>query len=434
MSFKSPDSVSSGSLNQPIGVATARWFEMLAEDADIPINPQSPLHLRSNENPHYLPEFDNESQHLPNTLVFHGSSRYTPVNALTTPERLQITQASPSQLDPWRSTNPLKLERREVDLLVHFTLHISQWIDHFDPYKHFSCLVPRLALHNVGLMNAILALSARNHAVSFISSTDQVAQAKDEALKYYHESLHYLRIAMQYTSYQTSQELLATTLIISAFEMLDGSPQDWQRHLQGVFWIQRSQIIHGDSSGLQGAVWWAWLAQDIWAAYRSKRKVFTFWKPTKRFRELNPTQLATRAIFLLGQVINFVCGGEECNNDIAAAITTKLAQTKALEKMLDEWESLLTIEFTPLPSYDNESSPVFAMIMIHPPIFASAMQLYHTCRLLICLHRPSLGGLQEREKRQTQFSEHISIICGIAMSLTDYGSSVISSICLFIGT
>lgn len=326
----------------------------------------------------------------------------------------------------------MKLSQGEQSLLADFAIHISQWIDLFDPQKHFAALVPRLALYNVGLMNAILALSARYNAVSMLRDIDDRANDRDEALKYYHESLHYVRIAMQDTSYHTSLELLATTLIISAFEMLDGSPQDWQRHLQGVFWIQRSQIIHGDSGGLRGAVWWSWLCQDIWAAYRSKRRVFTFWQPTKKFRELDPTQLAARAVFLLGRVINY-CVKEDPNAELTTAIATKLEQARLLSLMLDEWESCLTPEFMPLPCYDTRPDSVFKPVWIHPPIFASAIQLYHVSRLLICLHRPSLGGFHEHEKRQLALNEHIDMICGIALKRSDYGSSIASSMSLYIG-
>jgi hypothetical protein len=59
------------------------------------------------------------------------------------------------------------------------------------------------------------------------------------AVQYYYETLHYLNRAMQHPSYARSHEVIATSLLISTYEMIDGSNQDWERHLKGVFWIQR---------------------------------------------------------------------------------------------------------------------------------------------------------------------------------------------------
>lgn len=62
---------------------------------------------------------------------------------------------------------------------------------------------------------------------------------------------------MRYTTYKNSLELLATVLVVSTYEMIDGAGQgNWERHLKGVFWIQRSRDINGESGGLQQAVWW----------------------------------------------------------------------------------------------------------------------------------------------------------------------------------
>src|SRR3981189_3613515 len=143
-------------------------------------------------------------------------------------------------------------------------------------------------------MKAILALSTRHLSLTQGIPGGEMHERND-ALQYYNETLHYLSKAMQYDTYKTSLELLATALIISAYEMLDGSGRDWERHLQGVFGIQRSQVIHGDTGGLRAAVWWAWLQQDVWAAFRDKRKAFTFWRPVRKFSDLNSWELAARS-------------------------------------------------------------------------------------------------------------------------------------------
>lgn len=58
----------------------------------------------------------------------------------------------------WQAAEPIQLKDHEFDIFQRFVTGISLWIDLFDPLKHFSTLIPHLALHNEGLMKALLAL------------------------------------------------------------------------------------------------------------------------------------------------------------------------------------------------------------------------------------------------------------------------------------
>jgi hypothetical protein len=62
------------------------------------------------------------------------------------------------------------------------------------------------------------------------------------------------------------------------------------------------------------------------------------------------------------------------------------------------------------------------------------MQLHYSARILLLLHRPSLGGLDGFIEQQAALAKYADIICGIATTLTDDASRIMSSQCLFIGT
>ena len=229
--------------------------------------------------------------------------------------------------------------------------------------------------------------------------------------------------------------------------MLDGSRRDWERHLKGVFWIQRSQVIHGDSQGLKQAVWWAWLCQDIWAAFRERRKAFTFWKPARTFKELNSHELAARSVYVMAQIVNY-CSEEEIESG-KRNIQTRMDKADNLNKTLDEWKAALTMEFTPLPLPANDEKYGFKPLWIHPPSFGThvflvslyytlisftgiAIQVHYAARILLLLHRPSLGGIGDFIEQQATLVRFVNIICGIAVTLTDDASGVMCSQCLFI--
>jgi hypothetical protein len=155
----------------------------------------------------------------------------------------------------------------EVQLLHHYVVHLSGWIDATDPDRQFAVVVPDLALRNQGLASAILALSSLHLS---LDSKPQCTHSSLQivptiAVQYHSESLHYLSYEMGNPDFLRSDELLATVLIISMFEMIETKTRGstWDKHLQGVFWIQRSQVIHGESLGLKARIWWAWLRVSL---------------------------------------------------------------------------------------------------------------------------------------------------------------------------
>ncbi|KAL4886965.1 fungal-specific transcription factor domain-containing protein [Aspergillus karnatakaensis] len=435
-----PHSVTS-SIESPgptVNAATVRWFDLLANDA-VRESPQV-SGVIGGYGPDAIEDAD-VSQITPlqratrivdrNHLEVDGGLQ-AELRGLQPELNTHIIESPgslPYEESLWQAQEPIQLLPREYSLFENFVQHVSPWIDLFDPTNKFSTFVPHLAMRNAGLLNAILALSSRHLSINPDSPSPDQAH-REMSLQYYYQTLHYVQKAMQYSSYKTSLELLATTLIISTYEMLDDSSQDWQRHLEGVFLIQRSQVIHGDSGGLKSAVWWAWLCQDVWAAFRERRKTLTFWVPKKTYADLSPAEIAARSVFVLSKVINY-CSRDEC---ILAEINmqARVSRAKHLRNMLDEWWSYLTVEFSPLPSMTPSFSSAFRPIWIRTPAFAVAVQLHCVAHILICSHEPSLGGLDQFIERQARIRQGVEIICGIAMTLKDDASSLISSQCLFI--
>ncbi|PQE16781.1 catalytic activity protein [Rutstroemia sp. NJR-2017a BBW] len=429
------------SLPQPtFNAAIAKWFDMLVGDADFEnaissfdVNGDN-LDTSQSQDPNHIPSSRRVSaiSDAPGANVIPPSLHPQLLERNTHAQDRIVT----SEKLRWQLSNPIEELVTGYDPTVHpsslydlIRFYHRPQIDLFDPAQNFSTFVPHLALHNTGLMKAILALSTR-HLSRNPSISQDTTHNRNDALQYYNETLHYLSKAMQYDTYKTSLELLATALIVSTYEMLDGSGKDWERHLQGVFWIQRSQVIHGDSKGLKQAVWWAWLCQDIWAAFREKRKAFTFWKPVRTYAELNPWELASRSVYLMAQVVNY-CSREELDN-YAGDIGARIDKAARIENMLDDWYGSLTVEFTPLPLQGYTTGEGFSPIWIRPPAFGVALQLHYSARLLLLLNQPSRGGFGGYIEQGRRITKYVANICGIAMTLTDNASSVMCSQCLFI--
>ncbi|KAI9845002.1 MAG: hypothetical protein M1837_005146 [Sclerophora amabilis] len=333
-----------------------------------------------------------------------------------------------SEENVWQATELIELQDHEIPIFRNFVDRLSHWLDVFDPMKHFSTYVPHLALRNICLMKALLALSARHLSLS-PGKLPGPRIDRNVASQYYYETLQYLYPAMASESFKRSEELVATALIISFYEMIDGSESGWERHLKGVFWIQRSQGINGDTGGLKEAVWWAWLRQDVWAAFRERRRAYTLWKPPKPYNLLNKYELASRSIYLLAQTVNY-CSDEEIKAG-EGNLQARIKRASVLWNMLEEWRGALGADFEPLPQITRDCENAFKPICIHPPAFGLALQMHAGAQILLMLHRPSSGGLHEYASQQKMLAKSVNTICGIALTLQDDFSSVVSSQCLF---
>ncbi|KAJ5735013.1 fungal-specific transcription factor domain-containing protein [Penicillium malachiteum] len=431
--------------------APLSWFELLATDAANADDrfllsspqqfPRTHAHTHNQvdtgEDPrnssNLRPRTLRESQSF-NAAAFPQDPEIAQRFASQTPELSSAISSVPSS---WSSKYLIDLSPLEHYLFQYFVRISSKWLDFYDPEKHFASSVPQLSLRNVGLMRALLALAARHHSLSEgepaypggvparagnTSSHGENTIDRNLAVQYYFESLHYLNKAMQHSSYARSRELIATAILISTYEMIDGSNQDWERHLKGVFWIQRFQDNDGESGGLRSAVWWAWIRQDVWVAMRERRRVFSFWNPKKLVSELSASELATRATYLLAQCVNYASKEEQGASDLER----RLDRGSELLFMLQEWHAHLPLEYNPLPVVS--STEIFPPIWVHPPSYAAALQVHSLARILVTLHRPSSGGVEDFRAAQKLLTLSVNTICGIARSVdeNDQAANIVS--------
>lgn len=362
-------------------LASVRWLDLLASDA-----------IQANKGFSRAPSPLGESENLRS----HGTEDLAGLpDKQTLPE--DTTRLNGLESRAWQLDHDITLKDFETAIFRNFVDHAALWVcilslylgsrsnrsqlDLFDVQKHFSVYSTRLAvrnyylltktsrakvqqIRNTGLMKAILALSAQHLSRQGSGTGSNIVGDPSLAVEYYYETLHYVQTALQYNSYAHSEELLATALVISTYEMLDESDSGWQRHLKGVFWIQRSQDVDGASGGIRQAVWWAWLRQDIWAAFRERRRCLSFWKPVKDYSDQNRDELADSGMYLLSQAVNYSAEPEEM---VGLALQRRTDAADELLGRLDRWKSFMSAEFTPLPT--PQPSRIFQPIWIHPPKF-----------------------------------------------------------------
>ncbi|TDZ36733.1 hypothetical protein C8035_v005135 [Colletotrichum spinosum] len=423
-----------------------------------------------------------------------------------------------SFVPPWNTTHNIELSPSDLIYFRYYVDVVGPILDLFDPERHFSNAVPHLAVRNDGLLKSILAVAARHKSLAAATAAAPHGRERDSsatprpprsnpssspdtsccqgtlaeleparmATQYYYETLQYLSHTLLYPSYANSHEILATAIMISTYEMFDANgpsnSADWERHLRGAFWIQRSQENNGESvDGLRRAVWWAWLRQDIWAAFRSGRRTLTIFQPQRMLRDLTPDELVNRILFVAAKCVEYAAhdgGGDDASS--AQDLRQRMNHGSRLLRTLDEWREALPASFAPIsssfgtrpvggggggsssaaepsgasrhspaspavrqqhlgqnpsfsPSQQTTASPsaapppaaasagarIFEPIWFHPPSHAGAMQMYHFARSVVLLAQPSTGGLGAYRRRQKLLNESLHTVCGIANACQD---------------
>ncbi|KAJ5082306.1 hypothetical protein N7532_011349 [Penicillium argentinense] len=416
--------------------APLKWFELLATDfpssrfsrdwnrakGDVP--------SRSSSNPQNLSE--RESLQTATFRNMEIDQPYAPQTPNGAPAGTEMTSS-------WVPEFSIPLSDLEYHLFSHFVRVISKWIDFHDPEIHFAKTVPHMALRNLGLMKALLALSARH--LSLVKgeegftcrSTANNGVARDRgntpscnlAVRYYTESLHYLNKTMQSQSCTRSLDLIVTSILISTYEMIDGSNENWEGHIKGVFLFQRFQDNDVESGGLRSAVWRAWFQQDIWIALRERRRVYGGWRPKKSLNCLTSSELASRVYYLLGQCINYVSKEEQEQDP-----TRRMDRGNELLHLLHQWHNALPPEYCPLPM--TTKGELFPSIWVNPPSYAAALQIHSLAVILVTLHHPTSRDIEGYQAAQNMLAVSIETICGIARSVEedDFGANIVSLNCL----
>ncbi|KAL3488772.1 hypothetical protein BJX62DRAFT_253044, partial [Aspergillus germanicus] len=342
--------------------------------------------------------------------------------------------------EPWNTGYRIELPAVDLIFLRYYTEVVGPILDLFDPDRHFTNVVPHLGLRNTGLLKSILAVGAKHMSLGLDVPGDHTAPSSPNPLAdhpapahmathYYYETLQYLSQTLLYPSYADSRELLATSTMISTYEMFDADTSstsgDWERHLRGSFWIQRSQDNDGESAdGLRRAVWWAWLRQDIWAAFRAGRPTLTIWRARKKLEELNSDELANRIIYICAKCVEFAASDKMAPGN-AQDPRLRIEQGDRLLRALDDWYRVLPTSYHPVTiALDPNTTVFFPPVWIHPPSHAGAMQMYHFARAVVLLNQPTMGGLSAYNLREKQLSESVQMVCGIANACQEHESAI----------
>ncbi|KAL5333038.1 hypothetical protein BJX70DRAFT_392501 [Aspergillus crustosus] len=231
-------------------------------------------------------------------------------------------------------------------------------------------------------MNSCLALSAKQMALK--SSPGEEGEHENVAIGYYRKAVRTFSVLLADSDHARSDEILASSIILSTYEMLDVVGDSFGSHLNGIAFFLQSRQVNGDSQGIEGAAYWTWYRHEIRAALQTGRRMFledNYWQP-EPLDSFN------------GLSVHCKPGPHDDDDDV----NTQHAQHRravALDASLDQRQQKLPLSMAHFladrhPNADGSRASDFPFEWFLYPPSAIAHQVYHASKILLRLHRPSL--------------------------------------------
>ncbi|KAK6361884.1 hypothetical protein TWF730_005596 [Orbilia blumenaviensis] len=385
------------------------------------------------------------------SISFDGTRIETQVFDRVTPDTIMGNGVNVPTISysntPKEPSNPLPLSEHESKLYRNFISRLCPALDIFDFDRLFMIVVPKLARKNTGLLKACLALSAKQQyrlrtarQTTPVSAPTTESGTEVEYSQYYDAALREMQNSLLNDvdgRFASSEEFLATAVILSTFEVIDGSNQEFRRHLEGVASIVKPQGVHERLVGLKGAAFWAWYRQDVLAAFRERRQTFITedtWNLDTSYESmctLREDELGNRVMFILGQIINYCAKDEIEKNE--HNITERLRRAEVLEKKLEDWKRCLPDSYEPLTRMKDKDD-IFEALWYSPACCGIAVQVYYFAKIMLMMHKPQPPS-QDRYHHflaaQRLYKQCTQMIIGISLADVDESYHLISLQCLY---
>jgi hypothetical protein len=306
---------------------------------------------------------------------------------------------------------PLEHEQ-EAMLLQHYIEDVALFFDMIDTRDHFGVHIVQMAKQNSTLMNAILALSARQ-----LSRTTDFDPYIADA--YYQRCFDTLIPALNDGVAIKEEPLLAATVILRLLEEMNISVigSDPQGHLFGTQAIIRAaEQNYGEASGpdWRQAIYWAAFRQELWISLMTQRPFKLHIFPAARSLEpANDSIWATRTIAHLADVSNFVFG--EDRHSIFR-----------YNQLMDEnksWTQCRPDSFDPFYFRQDRdgSGRNFPDIRFHQKTHVMGTQYHLLAQMLLVVHDPTIPQLGPIHKASRAVvdktvQDNVRTLCGVAQS------------------
>lgn len=144
----------------------------------------------------------------------------------------------------------------EIMYMQVFMEEVGIWMDSLDKNKHFSRIIPFLALKSPMLLNAFLACGVKH--LTLVSQ----AYKDDKALFYYDTATTQLLRNLQNPD-RNITECATTAVVLNVYEIMSEKPNDRMSHIAGARALIRECGWNAQSKGVGAACFWLNIGMEV---------------------------------------------------------------------------------------------------------------------------------------------------------------------------
>ncbi|KAJ5287920.1 hypothetical protein N7478_003606 [Penicillium angulare] len=354
-------------------------------------------------------------------MLFTIAQSAAPTRA-PTPDKEELgTKTVPS----WQrgQMRPALSKTKRVQYLKNYVGQVAPWLDMFDSQCTFRVQIPALARNFPALLNAILAISARQ------MERKEGIQDSFDSLELYQEAIRLLSPLLQVRD----PKIVAACVLLCCLEMMSARAQDWRKHLEGCTALFEAFEIHGFSNGILQAIFWCYVRMDLCGALISDGTQSTLLRPSKWLgpdcheddaarlfqAAQSPDMHANYAVYLCARTCELV---SDRTQFIELGVQNDCTGNTFHHRWFRLWEDLQQwVEDRPaelLPVQTTSTKPFPQILFLHWAAISSN-QLYHTACILLLNTMPKSVKLQTSPNVSALW--HARRVCGISLANPHHG-------------
>lgn len=188
------------------------------------------------------------------------------------PEIQEGTMTPPSEKAATAGERDYLNDDEEIYYMQVFVNQVAIWMDSFDHEKHFSRIVPFLALKSPMLLNAALACGVKQ-----LMLTNQ-SYDEDKVLIYYDTATTQLLRSLQNPD-RNMTECATTAAVLNVYETMSESPRARMGHIAGARALIRECNWNARSTGIGAACFWLNIGMEVLSCLAFNWQ--TAWDPDK---------------------------------------------------------------------------------------------------------------------------------------------------------
>ncbi|KAH8913035.1 hypothetical protein BR93DRAFT_871296 [Coniochaeta sp. PMI_546] len=322
-------------------------------------------------------------------------------------------------------------DEEEIYYMQVFISEVAIWMDSFDHQKHFSRIVPFLALKSPMLLNALLACGIKH-----LMLTNQKYD-ENKVLIYYDTATTQLLRSLQNPD-RNMAECATTAAVLNVYEIMSESPQARMSHIAGARALIRECGWNATSTGIGAACFWLNIGMEVLSCLAFNWK--TAWDPDQwgldsHMRDSvggggEDEAWVHRIFYIVAKIANFRANiprfQEPSPHDEQVRLQSRFAEWKRLKAMSDRWNDNCPRPMRPFGYANGRSrTSLFPNVWLLTPtrlIRRAAVVgrlFYHTAMCLLAQINPL--NPRDSEENRAAAIHHAHQVCGIVAHTQDHG-------------